>query len=487
MKPAKLTPNILAHQAIENLFFETMFGRPDTDSALKTAGISRTELAMMDADDEISTACDTRREALIATPWHLEPCDSQACDFVWNQLEVHLNDITSCAWAANKYGYSVGEAVYERTNGRVGLAAFVEKPMEWFVPEITRQLFMRDPDSGLQVEVDTKVKFFQTVRNQTYKQPYGEALYSRLYSAWVYRTYGWRFWLQFVERRGTPFIFGKSGGDLEALSDALQNLIRGGSIALDKDEEIGLMDSANTGEAFAILDDRICRRIQKLILGQTGTTDVANSGSYAAAKVQDGVREDRRNADIRLTSPTVQRVVNALWILNRFGGDAPRFIREDDTGLQLERADRDLKLSQTGVKHTAQYFERVYDFEPGDIEVDDGAGTDQNDAQSDEQDGTATDAADAQDDAQDGENFAAQRFTRNQQAIEDIANAGIATGAQPVDPEIVRMAVMAAEDREDLEDRLATLLSDRPRSEFDRYLERSLFAADVMGYTHSKR
>lgn len=87
------------------------------------------------------------------------------------------------------------------------------------------------------------------------------------------------------------------------------------------------------------------KRIQKVILGQTLTTDIAGSGSYAAAKVQDDVREDRLRADVRLIAATVQRLVAALWALNRFPGEAPTFVMEAGEGLSVERADRDLKLA----------------------------------------------------------------------------------------------------------------------------------------------
>jgi hypothetical protein len=46
------------------------------------------------------------------------------------------------------------------------------------------------------------------VREPTYRQPYGRALYSQLYWPWFFRKMGWQFWMKFLERWGTPFLVG---------------------------------------------------------------------------------------------------------------------------------------------------------------------------------------------------------------------------------------------------------------------------------------
>lgn len=53
------------------------------------------------------------------------------------------------------------------------------------------------------------------------------------------------------------------------------------------------MASANAGQAFSVFQSAQDKRIQKVVLGQTLTTDVDGKGSYAAAKVHDSVRADR--------------------------------------------------------------------------------------------------------------------------------------------------------------------------------------------------
>jgi phage gp29-like protein len=56
------------------------------------------------------------------------------------------------------------------------------------------------------------------------------------------------------------------------------------------------------------------------------TSDVGSSGSYAAAKVHDQVRQDKKHADMRLIQQTVQQLLDTLCDLN--GLPSAEFIME---------------------------------------------------------------------------------------------------------------------------------------------------------------
>lgn len=62
--------------ALENVV-SSLSKLPDPDLVLAQAGLGRQELRKLETDDEISAALETRREAVIATPWRLEPYDSE--------------------------------------------------------------------------------------------------------------------------------------------------------------------------------------------------------------------------------------------------------------------------------------------------------------------------------------------------------------------------------------------------------------------------
>ena len=251
-------------------------------------------------------------------------------------------------------------------------------------------------------------------------------------------------------------------------------------VAIPPGSTVETIAATQAGE-FERFDATFARSIQKVILGQTLTSDVGSSGSYAAAKVHDSVREDKRNADIRLVSATVQELVNILAELN--GLQAVQFVMADGTGLEVERATRDATLVDKGVlKFTEQYLLDRYDFLEGDFTVPTTPvpappappALPAPAAEPEDEPAAAALAA-----------FAAPRFTAEQQVLED----GIDSVLQRLDSVIadaeIKAVIRLATSPRDLHDRLMVLLAGADGADFQRTFERALFAADVLGYAHA--
>lgn len=496
-------------KASGSLFTETAFDRflalvsiiPDPDEILKRAGITRDKLRQLSHDDEVSAAMDTRREALIGTPWRLEAkAEGEQVDFVAAQLAPWMEEILSGAMEALPYGYSVLEAVYKRVDGRIGFEKIAEKPFEWFAPQRDGSLLYLSASSGTG-EVVPADKFFVTQRRATYRNPYGESLYSRLYWAWFFRAHGWRFWAKWLERFGTPLLLGTSSSvalaDVSALADALGLAVQDAAIAVGAGSSVTAVESKAGAGHFEAFERACCARIQKVILGQTLTTDSGGSsgksGSYALGQVHNEVRLDRRNADIRMVSRTAQSIVNVLWSLNAFAGEPPIFIMRDDTGLEADRAERDAKLMREGLKLTKDYFTRAYDYEDEDIDEDamnapvvpaaPGASPSPDDSSPADPKKKANVGKPA--DVKAGTVFGTQ-FTPTQQAIEDALDPVIARALPPISQDDIREAIIAAASPEDLAQRLAVLMNGRSLQEFEDTLAKCIFAADVLGYVHAE-
>jgi phage gp29-like protein len=338
---------------------------PDPDLVLSNLGLGRHELRKLETDDEIAAALETRREAVIATPWRLDPYEGEAAEWLWAELEPHIEPLLRGAWSAVPYGFSVVEAVYRKPrpgSPRVGIDFVQEKPIEWFEPKRDGALLYSPPNGGSPHLVDTSAKFLLTRRNPTYRNPFGEALLSRAYWPWFFRHNGWRFWMAFLERFSDPLLMGRVFQPSEFVA-AMQQLGLSAVIGVGKDESVEAVTQSAAGE-FERVERALVQRIQKLILGQTLTSQVDGQGSYAAAKVHNEVRDDKRRADIRLVTAIVQRLVEALWALNALPGDPPSFVLQDDTGLEMERAERDAKLATAGIlKFTDAYIVDKYDLE----------------------------------------------------------------------------------------------------------------------------
>ena len=469
---------LLKDVAVEE-FMELLTRFRDPDIVLQEAGLSRADLRKLESDDEISAALETRLNACLSTPWRLEPGVGQISEFVWEQLEPVIETIVTGAWQAVPYGYAVQEVIYRRdSDGRILWDRIEERPFEWFLPTPDGELkyFPKQGGAGIDGKpVDTVFKFFLTRRKPSYRLPMGQALLSRLYWPWFFRTHGMRFWARFLERFGSPLLVGKTPGSTKEMAKFLAQAVQSAVVAVGDDETVEAVASSGNGEAFRAFQDAIDRSIQKVILGQTLTTDVNGKGSYAAAKVHNEVREDRKLADLRIVTNTVQRMIDALVALNFPAADPPTFIMEDGTGLEIERAERDARLASAGIaRFTEDYLLRVYDFEPGDFEIP---------PMSQPGGGQALSLAAGNHAARLAASGSSDgKFTAAQAAIEALADQVLAEARAPITTEDLRAAVEASRSPDDLAERLARAYEGSDTAEFNELLERALFAADVFGY-----
>jgi phage gp29-like protein len=471
---------LFSEQAV-GAFADKLFGLADPDEILRKAGLTRTALRVLEYDDEIEAALDTRLSAVLAREWRLEPAGPDA-DKIHAELKPHIEAIISGAWRANLYGYSVMEAVYSKPGKSdrlaVGLAEIAEKPFEWFRPLRDGTLNYRQT-FGAERPVDTRLKFFLTRRKATYRNPSGEAILSRLYWPHFFRSSGWRFFARFLERHGAPLLVGQTSGTADKLAAVLARAAQSGAVAVGTGEKVEAIAPNNEGRAFEAFLEMTNRRIQKAVLGQTLTTEVGKGGgSYALGKVHDQVRGDRVLADLRMTRKTVQNVVNALCEVNRIASP-PEFVFDTGRDLSPERAERDAKLVDSGIVELSEkYILDRYDFEPGDFTI---PGRAPKPADPPPRRGMKASAT----------MFAAgrraRRFTADQAAVEELGDEAIELAGDPVDVEAIREIVRAAESPEDLVERMAERFAALPRDDYRETLERALFAADVLGYAHAEQ
>lgn len=492
--------NQLSSEVAVDWLFSRVFHMADPDEVLRRAGITRWHLRTLTSDDEITQTIETRNNAVIGTAWRFETpagTDQAAVDWLIEQWEKQCEPVLRGCLAALPYGYSVMEAVYERqADGMIGWADIAEKPFEWFVPFTDGTVLYRSKEHFQGEAVDPR-KFFLTAHHQTYRNPYGEALFSRLYWPWFFRQQGWRFWVKWLERFGTPLLIGQGAGDSKKLAEALAMAVQDAAIGVGPGVTVSAVQAAGGPDHFEKFDAVICRRIQKLVLGQTLTSDMTHAaglGGTGAAKVHDEVRMDIRDADARMCKKTVQKIIDAVWALNGFVGEPPEFILQDDTGLEKERADRDGVLAQWGIcKFTEQYLVNAYDFNEGDIIVPDpntpppGAGPLGQPGPGSAPKGITepggSNSPDAINKPKASASVVGPRFTAPQQAIEDqVAKVPMAS---PIPQSLIRECIMAASDANDLVRRLAQLFAGRSLQDFNETLERAMYAADIMGYAHA--
>jgi hypothetical protein len=345
---------------------------PDPDELLKKAGIKRHQLQTLELDDEVAQCIDTRVEAVISTPWRVEPQNQRVSKWLRAMIEPHVEDLLRASMDARFYGYSVVEVIYKRTDKGIGIDRLSQKPMQWFAPQQdgTLRYFPDDGTGGTEGIEVSPLKFLLTRCNATYQNPYGKALLSPIYFPVTWRREGWGMWLQFLETFGEPIVLGQVT-NYEDFVNAMNAQGVRSTIAwksVTESDKVDTINASTPGE-FERLEKAIIRRIQKLILGQTMTSDVGTSGSYAVAAIHNEVRNDKRRSDIRMTSRSGQALVNMLCAVNRW--PAPKFLQADDSGLELARAQRDNLLSgvllSSGFKLSEGYFLDRYDLRANDL------------------------------------------------------------------------------------------------------------------------
>lgn len=488
-------PMALADNARQPLYSEQAFDRvlaylntvPDPDLMLQKAGIERQHLRFLELDDEVAQCVETRKDALLAVPRRLEPNQTRAAKWLLATMEPHLETLLLGVMSAVFYSYSVLEITYRLDAGRTVIDRVDERNIEWFRihPTLGWRYFPNDGSGGMDgLELDPR-KFFITIRHPTTRNPYGESLLSRLWFPVTWRREGWQMWLKFLETFGHPIVIGRVF-DYNGFVTAMQKQGVRSVIGWQgrADDSVTTINASNPGE-FERLEMVVTKRIQKLILGQTLTSDVGSAGSYAAAKVHNDVRHDKTLADSRLAVHTIQRVVDVLADLN--GLPRHTFVMADDVGLEAERATRDAALlpvlTASGLKLTQNYFEDRYDYRSEDLEA---VETDDLGAPGEPEPATQpkppgeTETLDARAEVL---TLAAPKFTRTQQEIEDLGDALIDEApANPLDPGRVRDAIMGAKDADDLRERLLVVWEKGPDKDFADTLEKAAFMARVIGY-----
>lgn len=444
----------------------------DVDETLMKAGIQRHRLSVLLDDDEIGQAAETRLDALLGAPYRLEPNDTPEAELLSQELNEWFVELAASAHNALFFGYSVQEAIYEQKDTHIGLQWIGEKPMEWFEPKNDGRLIYRS-ESGYEGEVNQTIKFFLTRRKSSYKQPYGKALLASLYWLFFFKQNGFKFWAKFLERHGTPILLGKvkdgDDDDIQAMNNALLSAHAQSVISIDSEDDVSIVGVAQgtAGQSFDTFNTEIKRQIQKLILGQTLTSGTDGTGSRALGEVHENVRKDKLKSDIRMIAPTIQAVIDALCTLNQW--PKHRIIIGDEKSLEMDKAERDVKLKNAGANLTPQYFQREYGLLDGDI------------AETQEQTPKTFSAIPKR-----AFSFKAdmQGIDPNQQEVDDMVDGIDKTLFS--ESELLKV-VESVKDISELQEKLYGLMASESVEKFNATMARALYLFDVIGYVQRSK
>lgn len=374
LKPADLT----AHLAVAQRFWGIGgFGGylPNPDPVLKKLGRDISVYRELLSDPIVAGHVRRRKSAVAGMEWRIEAngapdtvCDTLAELFSGFDLYRLINQILD----ATLYGYQPLEIIWQR--GSLWLPSeIVAKPQEWFQFDQDGQLRFRLSGS-LNDEPVPAFKFLCPTHNASYINPYGIGDLSCIYWPTIFKRGGLKFWAEFSEKFGAPWIIGReprsnTDQDTDRLLDALEQLIGNSVATIPDDSSVEIKEAAGKQGSTDVYDRfiRYCRsEIAIALLGQDQTTEKDSTHASATAGLE--VTKDIRDNDCRIVEGCLNRLID--WICGfNFAADTPRpqFVLYTEEAGDKTLAERDQILTGCGVRLSESYWKRAYNLSDDDI------------------------------------------------------------------------------------------------------------------------
>lgn len=357
---------------------------PNPDEVLTKKGETIEVFNELRPDPHLSACVMSRKSGVKSLKWELEQGDASEEQLntikrIFNLLD--LNRIISEILDAPLYGYAPLEILWANSEGLWFPWDVQGKPAEWFVfgTENNELRFLTKENQVFGIPLPKK-KFLLPRHNATYKNPYGEAILSKVLWPILYKKATTTFWATFTEKYGMPFIYGKQPRnteekDTDSLLESLMLMLQDAVAAVPDDTSIEILEPGGKSASADIYDKFISyanSEISKAVIGQTLTTELGNVGSFSASQTHMQVREEIITEDKRLVEQTFNQLIKWFFHFN-FGNikNYPKFsMFKDDTSQQAIEKNKGLSeiLKDSGRKLSTAYLSRSHNLEDGDIE-----------------------------------------------------------------------------------------------------------------------
>lgn len=372
--------NLTAHLAVARRFIGIGgFGGwlPNPDPVLKKLGKNIAVYRELLSDPIVTGHVRRRKAAVSGMEWRLDDngVPAKVSETVSALLQdLDLYKLIGQILDAALFGYQPLEVVWQQ--GSVWLPSEITaKPQEWFhFDEKGRLHFSDGLWGGLTNEPVPEFKFLCPTHNASYQNPYGTGDLASVYWPTVFKRGGLKFWAEFAEKFGAPWIIGKeprsnTPADTEKLLDALEQLISNAVASIPNDSSVEIKEAAGKTGSAEVYDRfiRYCRsEIAIALLGQDQTTEKDTNHASASAGLE--VTRDIRDNDCRIVEGCLNELID--WVCTFNFGDAPRprFVLYEIADGGKEQAERDQILTGCGVKFSEAYWKRVYNLSDEDLE-----------------------------------------------------------------------------------------------------------------------
>ncbi len=387
-RPFDLTRTIADRQTAGEYIFDYLGVLPDPDPILRKMDEEARVLADLEADDQVTAITMARKNRVLNRqgywfkPGVLKdgtPTDTAKllCDRLVKDLErVNMRDVISGLLQAPFYGLAVLEITWAAVDGWWHVKGIELKPQHWFGFNRDNQLVFRG-ERFTEAQPIPEAKFILARHFPTYENPYGVRLLTRCLWPVAFKKGGLTFYTTFLEKYGNPWAvtYAPSKAKKEEMIKMavdVARMRRDGTMVLPAGSKLELVGSSpSTGEQHETYLKRMDAAISKVLMGNTLTSEIGDTGSYAAAETHKEVADEFSDSDADLV---VTGFNDLAWHYARLnvGPDelAPQFGYEEPEDLN-KLADLNKKLYAIGVRFKAKHFENKFSLAPDEFTVTD--------------------------------------------------------------------------------------------------------------------
>ena len=373
-----LSEEIATRKRSLNYYSLAMSYLPDPDIVLKKQGKDMKVYKELLCDSHVFACVQSRKAGVLSLEWEINrglDKDETAEKVIETIKKLDIYKLINDILDATLFGFQPIEIIWGRVDNLVLPIELKAKPSEWFCFDDENQLKFRTKEHYFGEELPPK-KFLCPQANPSYENPYGERTLSRVFWPVTFKKGGLKFWVIFTEKYGIPHLIGKhprgaSEEETDRLAGLLEQMVQDAIAVIPDDSSVEIQEAnkSSSAEIFEKLMDKMNAEISKAILGQTLTTEVGSTGSYAASNTHFAVRQDIIDADKKMVEKTINQLIQWIYEINFSNKDIPVFEMFEVEDIDLGLAQRDKILSETGVKFTKDYFIKNYGLEEEDFDI----------------------------------------------------------------------------------------------------------------------
>ncbi len=349
---------------------------PNPDPVLKKMGKDISVYREILSDGFVKGCVRRRKAAVKSLEWRITETGNENIDKQLNEMiaKLKLTKLFGEILDAALFGYQALEVTWTIQNGRYIPMAVTGKPQEWFVFDDDNTLRFRSKEKPFEGEIIPPHKILLASQDATYTNPYGAADLALCFWPATFKKGGFKFWLKFVEKYGSPWVIGKhprQANDTETddLITSLEEMISTAVAAIPNDSSIEILESAGKSGSSEAFNEflKFCKaEIAIALLGQNQTTEAEANRASSQAGLE--VTEDIRDADASIVCEVMNELLAWICDYNYANvGELPQFELYEQETIDKIQAERDETLTKAGARFSNQYFERTYGLEKGDL------------------------------------------------------------------------------------------------------------------------